>query len=548
MQATIDNPFYYLDNFHQVLDWIGARYADLLTPEESDFLVCFRALPQPAQALFVRMVMRKGEHFRASKLSYAEIGNTLDAARPLIGAGLLEQDPAIDLDTLFQLLGKPEIISIFGLNGHERQARKADQLEALRSQYPDARRFSDWCRGSSDTVLRICVQALCDRLRLIFFGNAYQDWSEFVLSDLGIFKYERVEFSPASRGFRNRDDIDAYLAIQALKDRFFAGEDPADLLGQVPPPHPENEWLRSRREKLVFQIGQQLEKLQQWQAAYAAYAQTRYPGARARAVRVLEKDAQYGAAHRLLESALAAPESETEIQHLQRIAPRLQRKLGLQKSAKANARDADTLELCLPQPEDFWCVEETVRLHLHSDEAPAFYVENALINGLFGLLCWPAIFSAIPGAFFHPFHRGPVDLHSGDFHGRRAHLFEACFQQLDDGRYRDTILATFRDKHGTQSPFLIWDALNEALIDMALDCIPVEHLRKWFERMLFDLKANRTGFPDLIQFWPSEKRYRMVEVKGPGDRLQDNQLRWIAYCAEHAMPVTVCYLQWQNPT
>jgi hypothetical protein len=28
----------------------------------------------------------------------------------------------------------------------------------------------------------------------------------------------------------------------------------------------------------------------------------------------------------------------------------------------------------------------------------------------------------------------------------------------------------------------------------------------------------------------------MIEVKGPGDRLQDNQLRWIEYCAEHQMP------------
>src|SRR5258707_7516670 len=26
-----------------------------------------------------------------------------------------------------------------------------------------------------------------------------------------------------------------------------------------------------------------------------------------------------------------------------------------------------------------------------SDSAPVFYVENALINSLFGLLCWPAI-------------------------------------------------------------------------------------------------------------------------------------------------------------
>jgi hypothetical protein len=74
--------------------------------------------------------------------------------------------------------------------------------------------------------------------------------------------------------------------------------------------------------------------------------------------------------------------------------------------------------------------------------------------------------------------------------------------------------------------------------------MPPAHLRKFFERILHDLGANRTGFPDLIQFWPDEARYRMIEVKGPGDRLQDNQRRWLAYCASHEIPVTVCYVQW----
>lgn len=50
--------------------------------------------------------------------------------------------------------------------------------------------------------------------------------------------------------------------------------------------------------------------------------------------------------------------------------------------------------------------------------------------------------------------------------------------------------------------------------------------------------------PDLIQFFPEQRGYRMIEVKGPGDRLQDNQLRWLDFCAEHGMPVEVCYVQW----
>jgi sulfur relay (sulfurtransferase) complex TusBCD TusD component (DsrE family) len=40
----------------------------------------------------------------------------------------------------------------------------------------------------------------------------------------------------------------------------------------------------------------------------------------------------------------------------------------------------------------------------------------------------------------------------------------------------------------------------------------------------------------------------MIEVKGPGDRLQDNQKRWLEFCARHDMPVSVCYVAWQRET
>lgn len=59
-----------------------------------------------------------------------------------------------------------------------------------------------------------------------------------------------------------------------------------------------------------------------------------------------------------------------------------------------------------------------------------------------------------------------------------------------------------------------------------------------------DLRENRAGLPDLIQFWPLEQRYRMIEVKGPGDRLQDNQRRWLDYCRSVDIPVTVCHVRW----
>ena len=301
MNQILENPFYYLDNFHQVLHWIGERYSDLLTDEEAGFLATFPTLPQASRALFVRMVMRKGELFRASKLSYPEIGCTESAAAPLVEQGWLLQDPELTLDELFDLLQKPEITRIFALSGAERSARKADQLEALRERHEGSHKFTAWYADAGDQVYHILSKPLCDRLRLIFFGNFHQDWSEFVLSNLGIYRYEKVEFSPAARGFRSRRDIDDYLALHACRERFAEGEDPLQLARELPALAEDNEWLLSRRQKMLFQFGQQLEKLGNWAGAFELYEQCAYPGARARAIRVLEKDERLGLAYEWLQ-------------------------------------------------------------------------------------------------------------------------------------------------------------------------------------------------------------------------------------------------------
>jgi hypothetical protein len=543
MIRLLENEFYYLDNFQRVLDWIGERYADLLDAQEHAFLAAFPALPHAARALFVRMVMRKGTLFRASKLRYAEIGCPVEAAGHLLGTGWIEADPELSLDELFDLLSKPEVAEAFP-HLRQKSARKGDLLEALRADCADPRRFSGWYGDCPDVAWRIHVKPLCDRLRLVFFGNLRQGWTDFVLSDLGLFRYEQVDISPASRGFRQRADIDHYILLHACRERFAAGEAVEDVVRDLPEHAFDNDWLASRREKLVFQIGQHYEKQKDWDGAFAAYARCRYPGARGRAIRVLEKHERFDDAWALLTEAQAAPENDAERQHLARIAPRLARRLGHARLGRLPKTEVQRIDLCLAPPNGERWVEGAVRDHLAQDGAPVFYVENALANTLFGLLCWRAIFAAIPGAFFHPFHRGPADLYSADFYARRLAEFSACFDELDSGAYRDTIRATYRDKAGLQSPFVHWDGISLELVELALDCIPAAHLRKWCERILADVRENRTGFPDLIQFFPLENRYTMIEVKGPGDRLQDNQQRWIEYCAAHAMPVAVCYLVW----
>ena len=548
MNRVLENPYYYLENFEMVLRWVQQRYSDLLTGSELDFIKQFPDQPQVSRALLVRMIMRKGTLFRSSKLRYDEIGSCTIAAQPLLQRGWVNDKPTLTLEQLFALLTKAELQKAFGSALPDKNARKGQQLLALNGKFTEPQSFDGWHPDAAEHVYQLLIMPLCERLRLMFFGNLRQDWSEFVLADLGVYTYETVEFSDLSRAFQTREDVDDYLHLHDCRERFHAGIAAELILDDIPAQPYQNEWLEKRRAKLLFQIAQHFEKNKDWTQALDLYGRSAYAGARLRAIRVLERSEQCQAALELARIAQEAPQDDAEKQQLQRMLPRLLRKLGHARPPKNSSASVQTLALTLPRPQQPCTVEEVARTHLDSLQAPVFYVENTLINALFGLLCWDAIFAALPGAFFHPFQRSPADLHSNDFYARRQQHFDLCLSQLESQQYRQTIERNFKAKAGIQSIFIAWNVLSDELLNLALACIPAVHLKKAFERILLDLASNRSGFPDLIQFWPHEQRYRMIEVKGPGDRLQDNQLRWIDYCAMHDMPVAVCYVRWTQAT
>lgn len=554
---------YYLHNFVQALDWVRARYADLLAPPEQDFIARFAQLPEPAQALLVRLVMRRGPWFRAGKLVYEEIGDIDAAAAPLLALDWLDAAAPMALAELFALHTHREVAALFAAPGpppaQPKSLTKAALLQALLPHHTTAQPYRQWHPASTEAVWRVAehVIALCTRLRLMFFGNLFQDWSEFVLADLGLFQYEVVPFDAQSRAFQCRADVDHYLDLHALRQALDEGAERTGLLAAAVQATSTNPWLERRRAKLLMRVGQACEKAADWALAEQAYAHCTHPGARHRRIRVHEHLGRHADALALALLAQAAPESDEESQRLARMLPRLQRAAGPSacaaqpphKPQRAAAALPAPLELALPHPGPTTSVEWALRQHWHTDEAPVFYTENALINSLFGLLCWPAVFAPLPGAFFHPFQSAPADLNAPDFVERRIALFAECLHALEDGRYRALILDRFASKQGRQSPYVFWGALSEPLLQLALECIPAAHLRLLFARLLQAPVAHRSGLPDLVRFWPTRppgQRYELVEVKGPGDKLQDNQIRWLQYFHTHGLPASVCHVRWQG--
>ncbi|WP_160286999.1 VRR-NUC domain-containing protein [Pseudomonas knackmussii] len=543
MSALSDPRFYYLANFHRAIAWLEERYDDLFDADERRFLAEFQQMPLESRALLVRLVMRKGPHFRASKLDYAEIGCPRAAAEPLLEAGWLDGRAALGLEELFGLLRKDEILDCFGARLSSRQLRKPELLAELAEQEAEPRPFADWCPQLDDPVYSLAIGERIERLRLMFFGNLRQDWSEFVLADLGIMRYETVPLTRESRGFASREEIDGHLFLQRCREAFELGADAETLLPLIAALDCTTANLERRRGRLLYHIGQQLEREAAWDSALPVYAASGHAAARQRQVRVLERLERHAEAYELAVQAEAEPQDAAEAQLIERALVRLRRQLGLAQPAKTKAAPPARIDLEL-EPVPGLSVEQCVQLHLQRPDAPVHYVENTLICSLFGLLCWDVVFAPLPGAFFHPFHSGPADLFDSRFRARRAELFAARLALLDSDAYADEMRRIHRAKQGLQSPFVYWELLDENLLEQALACLPAAHLKAWFERLLQDLQANRAGMPDLIQFYPAEGRYRMIEVKGPGDRLQDNQKRWLAFCAEHGMPVEVCYVTW----
>jgi hypothetical protein len=536
-------PFYYLENFSHALDWLKSRYVDLLLADELAFIDTVSRLPQESAALLVRMVMRQGPLFRTSQLQYAEIGPTDSAAEALVALGWVDPQPALSLQQLCAVLRRDELQAAFSLRRPPKSldARSSRQL-ALSFRADEPRTLERWWKQAPDRVLHLSVAPLCERLRLMFFGDFHQDWAAFVLVELGIQRYETVRIDAAARAFRTREQIDHFQALYRLRELLHAEATAEDVFAAMPPPLAEGGWIEARRSKLLFLIGQAEEKAGRRMEALAAYQGCAHPHARIRSVRVLERLGKLTEAADMLSGLEANPASELEKQHAARIRPRLMRKLRLQPERSSILPTWPSFELQLALADPPRSVERVVRDHLSAVDAPVFYVENALINSLFGLLFWDAIFAPVCGAFFHPFHSAPVDLLEADFRARRESDFDAGFAKLDSGTYGETLLTNFDRKRGIQSPFVAWGLVTRQLLSLAIDCLPPTHLRSFFDRLLADLRAHRTGLPDLIQFFPGEKRYRMIEVKGPGDRLQDNQVGWLSFCVAKRIPVEVCNL------
>ena len=548
--ATPLSPFYYRDNYQRLCDTVEAQYGDILGDDERALLQVFRALTFNAQCLYVRLISRTGPWFRESKLAYAELGPVTPLVDELLANGMAEEAAALSAQELGKLFTRGELQQMFASLGHTKLADKPALLLAIDQLAldADATLLAIAALDSGRIVAPLGVE-FTQLLQLLFFGNRRQSLTDFVLQDLGLTRYYPYALNRAQRLFSCRAALDEYLACAALGDAHYtlldAGEQeqlPA-LAAQLLPmdihfPSSERHWHR-----LCNNLARDLERLDERELALALYCRSNRHPARERRARILEGNGDWAGALSLCEEILASPWCEAERETAQRILPRVKRKLD--GTRLPQRRDAFT-PVTLALPRGSGAVEELVATHLQPQWHTVHYVENALMNTLFGLAFWEQIFAPVPGVFHNPFQSAPADMYDGAFREKRSEAIAQRLAQLRGQHLATELAQAYQRYQHYECRWTHWRYISLELVEACTRVIPADHLLSIWERMLFDPAENRRGFPDLIALGAEAGEYCMIEVKGPGDALQDSQKRWLRYFQAQGIPAQVAWVEWRD--
>jgi VRR-NUC domain-containing protein/Fanconi-associated nuclease 1-like protein/Fanconi anemia protein nuclease-like protein len=541
-------PFYYRDNYLRLCDTVEAQYGDILSAAESAFLQTFRRLDFKAQCLYVRLISRTGPWFRESKLAYDELGPIPPILDTLLANEMVEEADELSVQELGKLFTRSELLQVFRPEGQAPPRGKPALLDAIEALQLDAGdTLAALATLDDQRIVAPCGAELTEHLQLLFFGNRWQSLTDFVLQDLGLTRYYPYPLDKAHRLFCSREALDEYVVCANLSDAHYtlvdAGEyeqlpELAAALANMNIQYGSSE---KRWHRLCNNVARDLERIDECELALQLYCRSQRHPARERRARILETTGDWAGARDLCDEILQQPWCEAEKEAAERILPRVNRKLsGARQSRRRDTFASSTLTIARGSGS----VEELTAAHLLQQWQSVHYVENALMNTLFGLAFWEQIFEPVPGVFHNPFQSAPTDMYDRAFRIKREPSLAARMQQLREEDLATTLVAAYQRYQHYECRWTHWRYIPLELVADCARVIPAEHLLAIWERILFDPAENRRGFPDLIALGAGAGEYCLIEVKGPGDALQDSQKRWLRYFQAHDIPAEVAWVQW----
>ncbi|NXO47374.1 FAN1 nuclease, partial [Aramus guarauna] len=174
--------------------------------------------------------------------------------------------------------------------------------------------------------------------------------------------------------------------------------------------------------------------------------------------------------------------------------------------------------------------------------------EGSTFITLYGILMWDIIFmDDIPDVFRNSYQTFPLDLYTDSFYENRRDVIEARLQQLHMAS-SETLAKWLADiwttQEGKASALVSWGRfISLQQVQSLVSCLGGMFLSGVFRRLSKDLRHCRGGLPDLVVWRTHTNHFKLVEVKGPNDRLSHKQIIWLSELKKLGATVEVCHVQ-----
>ncbi|XP_063053132.1 fanconi-associated nuclease 1 [Engraulis encrasicolus] len=173
--------------------------------------------------------------------------------------------------------------------------------------------------------------------------------------------------------------------------------------------------------------------------------------------------------------------------------------------------------------------------------------EGSTFSTLCGLLMWDVTFmDGVADAFRYPYQTGPLDLHTDCFYGNRREAVEARVQLVREASVatlEELLADTWQQHQGRVCVLVNWERFTSLQQAQSLvRCMGGPFLAEVMLRMAKDYRHCRGGLPDLVVWNTHTHSYKLVEVKGPNDRLSQKQQIWLDELHRWGADVEVCHV------
>ncbi|XP_073442989.1 fanconi-associated nuclease 1 [Dendrobates tinctorius] len=173
--------------------------------------------------------------------------------------------------------------------------------------------------------------------------------------------------------------------------------------------------------------------------------------------------------------------------------------------------------------------------------------EGSTLSTLYGLFMWDIIFmEGIPNVFRNSYQAFPLDLYTDSFYENRKDAIENRLQLLQDSPteiLHDMMADVWSTHLGESAALVSWERFTSLQQAQGLvSCLGGPILSEICRKMSKDIRHCRSGLPDLVVWNVQKQMVKLVEVKGPNDRLSHKQMVWLHELRKMGADVEVCHV------